>query len=269
MLDRFNREIFYLRISVTDRCNLRCIYCMPPKGIKLKRAKEILSYEKIIQIVREAAKLGIYKIRLTGGEPLIRKNITFLISQLKAIEGIREVSMTTNGVLLDPMAFELKEAGLDRLNISLDALNPELYKYITRGGDVNRVLAGIEAALEAGFKRTKINMVLLPGINIKCVPEMAAFCQKKNLELQRINHYFLDDHQSLHQATYEAERPLPCSQCNRIRLTADGKLKPCLFSDLEFSVTGKNITDVLKKTILNKPRYGLGCTTRGNWEIGG
>jgi len=144
MLDRFNREIFYLRISVTDRCNLRCIYCMPAKGIKLKRADEILSYEKIIQIVRKAAKLGIYKIRLTGGEPLVRKNISYLVSQLKRLEGIREVSMTTNGILLASMASELKEAGLDRLNISLDSLDPELYKYITRGGNVNRVLEGIE-----------------------------------------------------------------------------------------------------------------------------
>lgn len=269
MLDRFKREIFYLRISVTDRCNLRCIYCMPAKGIKLKRAKEILSYEKIIQIVREAAKLGIYKIRLTGGEPLVRKNISYLVSQLKAINGIQEVSMTTNGVLLASMALELKEAGLDRLNISLDALDPELYKLITRGGDVYRVLEAIEAVLQVGFKKTKINMVLLPGINENCLPKMSAFCQKKGLELQRINRYFLSDHHSLQQTAWEAERPLPCSQCNRIRLTADGKLKPCLFSNQEFSVNSKNITAVLKKTISSKPQHGLGCTTRGNWQIGG
>ena len=269
MLDRFNREIFYLRISVTDRCNLRCIYCMPAKGIKLKRADEILSYEKIIQIVRKAAKLGIYKIRLTGGEPLVRKNISYLVSQLKRLEGIREVSMTTNGILLASMASELKEAGLDRLNISLDSLDPELYKYITRGGNVNRVLEGIEAALEVGFKKTKINMVLLPGINESSVAPMAAFCQKKGLTLQRINRYFLSDHHSFNQAAYEAERPLPCSRCNRIRLTADGKLKPCLFSDQEFPVNSKNITAILKKTIKNKPQHGLSCTTRGNWQIGG
>ena len=269
MVDRFKRDIFYLRISVTDRCNLRGIYCIPAKGIKLKRADEILSYEKIIQIADKAAKLGIHKIRLTGGEPLVRKNISFLISKLKAIEGIQEVSMTTNGVLLAPMASELKEAGLDRLNISLDALDPELYKYITRGGDVFRVLTGIEAALEAGFKKTKINMVILPGLNQSNLAKMAAFCQKKGLTLQRINRYFLSDRKSLIQATYEVERPLPCSQCNRIRLTADGKLKPCLFSDQEYSLNSKNITAVLKRTIRSKPRSGLGCTTRGNWQIGG
>lgn len=242
---------------------------MPAKGIKLKKADEILSYEKIIQIVQEAAKLGIYKIRLTGGEPLIRKNISYLVSKLKALNGIREVSITTNGVLLAAMALELKEAGLDRFNISLDTLDPQLYKVITRGGDINRVLEGIEATLEAGFKNTKLNTVLLPGINESCVPKMAAFCQEKGLTLQRINRYFLSDYNSLNQAAYEAERPLPCSQCNRIRLTADGKLKPCLFSDQEYSIDSQDITTVLKKTIISKPRCGLSCTTRGNWQIGG
>ncbi|RKX68843.1 molybdenum cofactor biosynthesis protein MoeA [candidate division TA06 bacterium] len=268
MLDRFNREIYYLRISVTDRCNLRCYYCMPEHGVKRLRHDQILSYEQIIKIVKEAVKIGIKKIRLTGGEPLVRKGISYLIREIKKIDGINELTMTTNGVLLENMAFELKNAGLDRLNISLDTLDPEKYNEITRIGDIRRVFRGIDAVIKAGFKGTKLNMVLIPGKNDDEVEDMKEFCIKKGLLLQRINHYSLNNLNSINRL-YEAERPLPCSLCNRIRLTANGNFKPCLFSDLEIPIDFNNIIGTIEKAVINKPANGTHCFKRQNWQIGG
>jgi len=268
MFDRYNRRISYLRISVTDRCNLRCTYCMPPKGVPLHPRDVILSYEEIVRIVEEAVRLGISKVRLTGGEPLVRKNIDHLILYLKKIKGIKEVTLTTNGVLLSKMAVDLKQAGLDRINISLDTLDPEKYRTLTGASDLDKVLEGIGATLKAGFKNTKLNMVLVPDINLGCVEKMEKFCREKGLLFQRINHYSLHEHLQTQQ-NYEAERPLSCEQCNRIRLTADGKLKPCLFSDREYPVDLKDIASGLREAIINKPEHGIKCTIRGNWEIGG
>ena len=151
MLDRFDREINYLRISVTDRCNLRCIYCMPEEGIQFKRHEDILRYEQIEQIVKEAAQLGINKVRLTGGEPLVKRDIEFLIERLARIKGIKELCLTTNGVLLAQKAKILKQAGLTSMNISLDTLQPEKFRHITRVGNLDDVLKGIDAAIEEGF----------------------------------------------------------------------------------------------------------------------
>ena len=268
MLDKFNRQITYLRISVTDRCNLRCIYCMPQTGIELKKHSDILSYEEIITIVRNAAELGINKVRLTGGEPLVRKNIEVLVKSLKSIEGIKEISMTTNGTFLENKAIQLKKAGLDRLNISLDTIRGELYYELTRGGDINNVMKGIDASLDAGFKNTKINMVVIPGKNDLLTTEMQNFCNKKGVKLQRINHYFLD-HDHSPNTNKDYERPLPCDSCNRLRLTADGKIKPCLFSDIEIPVFIDTIKENLIKAINAKPVRGACCTTRGIWQIGG
>lgn len=268
MLDRYSRNITYLRISVTDRCNLRCIYCMPSKGVQLKDTNKILSYEEIVQVVREAAGIGISKLRITGGEPLVRRDICHLVESLKGISGIEEVSLTTNGVLLDRMAEGLKTAGLDRINVSIDTLDSQKYQEMTRGGDILRVLAGVEAAISAGFQNIKINMVILPRYNMSDIEKMESYCQEKGLVLQRINHYSLEDRESCSQ-DYLAERPLSCDTCNRIRLTADGKFKPCLFSDEEYPVDFSDIPSSLKQAILNKPEHGLSCTVRGNWEIGG
>lgn len=268
MYDRFNRKITYLRIAVTDRCNLRCTYCMPEEGIKLKRHQDILSYEEIANIAGEAVKLGVHKFRLTGGEPLVRKNISRLVEALKKIDGLKELCMSTNGVLLSRFACELKQAGLDRLNISLDTLDPDKYRKITRVGDIKNVFSGIDAALKAGFSGVKLNMVLIPGFNTDEVEKMKEFCRNKGLMLQRINHYSLEDRCSLHRE-YQAERPLDCSRCNRIRLTADGKLKPCLFSDREITVDMKDIGLSLRKAVLAKPREGTSCFSRENWQIGG
>jgi cyclic pyranopterin phosphate synthase len=271
MFDSYSRQIDYLRVSVTDRCNLRCTYCMPEQGIQLKSHTDILSYEKIVLIASAAAGLGIRKVRLTGGEPLVRRDIAFLVRGLKSVPGIREVSLTTNGTLLEPLAAELRQAGLDRLNVSLDTLDAEKYRQVTRGGDIGAVLAGIRAANEAGFPGTKINMVLIPGFNDGEVEAMNAFCQGHGLRLQRIHHYSLHDLRSVQEAqsALEAERPLSCRVCNRLRLTADGKLKPCLFSDREFAVDFGDIRASLERAVRAKPPYGVACVNRGNWQIGG
>ncbi len=268
MLDRFNREITYLRISVTDRCNLRCTYCMPARGVKLKSHDEILTLEQIAEICRVASGMGIWKVRLTGGEPLVRKNIAHLVKILKEIRGIKELCLSTNGTLLAPLAQELRKAGLSRVNISLDTLDPERYRELTRGGDIQKVFEGIEAVKKAGFSGTKINMVLIPGFNTDEIDQMFEFCQKKELVLQRINHYSLDSRLKAGYH-YEAERPPDCTKCNRIRITADGMFKPCLFSEHEIPVDFNDIESGIRLAVQRKPALGQNGTRRGNWEIGG
>ena len=268
MLDKFNREINYLRISVTDRCNLRCTYCMPPEGIPKKKHVDIISYEDIIKVVRSAVEIGINKIRITGGEPLVRKDIISLIKGIKSVPGVEELVMTTNGVLLEQMAWELRKAGIDRINISLDTLDPKKYKGLVKTGEISLVLNGIEKVIEAGFTDTKINMVLIPGFNDDEIEDMKKFCKSKGLSLQRINHYSLHDINSINRK-YKAERPLKCSVCNRIRLTSEGKLKPCLFSDLETPLDKDDPEKSLRQAVLSKPRQGSMNNTSGNWEIGG
>src|ERR1035437_3517974 len=160
MLDHYNRNINYLRISVTDRCNLRCRYCMPEEGIELIRHEDILSFEEIVEVVKVGVSKGINRLRLTGGEPLVRKGIVSLVGMLTQIEGIEEVSMTTNGTLLAEYATELASAGLKRVNISIDTLDPEKYRELTIGGDINSVLKGIKAAKGAGLSPIKLNCVV-------------------------------------------------------------------------------------------------------------
>ncbi len=165
MLDCFNRQINYLRISVTDRCNMRCTYCMPEGGVKLFKHDEILSFEEIYNFVKIAVTLGIEKVRLTGGEPLVRQGFPNLVKMISSIEGIKDLSMTTNGLLLFDYAEILKENGLKRINISLDTLIPENYKKITRGADIEKVLKGIEKAKQLGFDPIKINCVIKDNSN--------------------------------------------------------------------------------------------------------
>ena len=265
MLDKFNREINYLRISLTEKCNLRCIYCMPEEGIPLKQHKEILRYEQIEQIVKEAAKLGINKVRLTGGEPLIKKDIEILIKKLAAIKEIKELSLTTNGILLAQNAKKIRQAGLTGLNISLDTLQPEKFKSITRGGNLADVLQGIDQAVNEGFK-IKINMVVLKDINEDEINDVRKFCLHKGIKLQLINHFNL---QSNKNDDYFFDRPPKCKNCNRIRLLSDGVLKPCLHSDAEYKVNYDNITESLENTILSKPERGSSCSSRKMFEIGG
>ena len=268
--DRSGREINYLRISVTDRCNLRCEYCMPPGGIELKGHGDMLTYEEIVSIVGAAVRLGIGKVRLTGGEPLVRKSIDGLVRMLREIDGLEEVSMTTNGILLTPeTAAGLKDVGLDRLNISLDSLDPARYRDITRGGDVTDVLRGIDAAQAAGFEGTKVNMVVsLPGSR-EDVGMMKSFCAREGLVLQTINRFTLSKRTSETESPHDFDRPLPCERCNRLRLTADGYLKPCLFSDVEVKVDFDDIEGSIRKAVAAKPEEGTSCSDRSMRQIGG
>lgn len=241
---------------------------MPEEGVLPKSHHDILSYEKMVEVAWEAIQLGIKKIRLTGGEPLVRKGVLYLVEQLKKLPGLEELTLSTNGVLLDTMARPLKEAGINRINISLDTLDPGKYKTLTRIGDIKHVLKGIAAVIAAGFENTKINMVLIPGVNENEVEAMQQFCKEKGFTLQRINHYSLEDIRSIDR-NYVAERPLECSRCNRIRMTADGKLKPCLFSDLEIPLDFNHLRECLIKAIRSKPESGSSNASRQNWQIGG
>ena len=268
LLDKFNRKIEYLRISVTDRCNLRCIYCMPGTMFVPKSHDQILSYEQIGSLSKVAAKMGITKIRLTGGEPLVRKDIERLIAELAAIDGIEEVCMTTNGTLLAEYAALLKQNGLTRVNISIDSLNAEKYKQITRGGILNQALEGVDAAIEADLTPIKINMVILDDTVEEEIERMGAFCEEKNLQLQKIMHFQLYDRTDLSRR-FQAERPPKCENCNRLRLTADGFLKPCLFSNDEVKVNFGDIGGSILEAVAGKPKNGSSCRNRLMNQIGG
>ncbi|MBF8251344.1 MAG: GTP 3',8-cyclase [Deltaproteobacteria bacterium] len=195
--DSYNRKIDYLRISVTDRCNMRCAYCMPLEGIKLIPHHEVLHYGEIREIVKAGALLGIKSIRLTGGEPTIRRDLSRFISMLKEVEGIEEVTLTTNALLLSKLAQEFKDAGMDRVNISLDSLKPERFSEITRGGDLKAVLEGIQAALDADLSPVKLNVVVIPGFNDDEIEDMAALSIERPLHVRYIEFMPIGD-QRLH-----------------------------------------------------------------------
>ncbi|HAZ10712.1 MAG: cyclic pyranopterin phosphate synthase MoaA [Omnitrophica bacterium GWA2_41_15] len=188
LIDSFGREIDYLRVSITDRCNMRCIYCMPPEGILHRPHSEILSFEEIHRIVNVAVRLGISKVRITGGEPLVRKGIALLIKNLRRINGLNEIALTTNGVYLKEYALSLKEAGLDRVNISLDSLMPEKFQEITRGGNLKSVLEGIDSGLSAGFSSLKINVVLMKAFNAQEVLDFANLARTRPLHVRFIEY---------------------------------------------------------------------------------
>lgn len=268
MLDNYNREINYLRVSVTDRCNLRCVYCSGQADFVMKSHMDILSYEAIAEIVRVGAGLGITKVRLTGGEPLIRKNLDILVRYLKNIDGIREVVMTTNGTLLKSQARTLKNAGLDRINISLDTLEESVYEEITSGGKLGDVLDGIEETILVGFTKTKINMVVIPGVNEKEISSMKEFCAEKGLKLQLIKLFSLNE-KKVAESNHGYDRPPRCSSCNKIRLLADGTIKPCLYTDKEVSIDFEDIKSSLLKAVNLKPERGDTCTERAMSQIGG
>jgi len=184
--DRFNRRLNYLRISVTDRCNLRCRYCMPEEGIRLLRHEDILSYDEITGFTRVAVNKGINKVKITGGEPLVRKGIVTLVSMLAEIKGIEDFSMTTNGILLRQFARDLRSAGLQRVNISLDTVDRENFSYITRSGSLNDVFEGVEAARESGLFPIKINCVVNESGEEEYAREVAEYCRENDLEIRYI-----------------------------------------------------------------------------------
>jgi cyclic pyranopterin phosphate synthase len=265
MLDPYRRTINYLRISVTDKCNLRCVYCMPAEGVPHRSHEEFLSLEQITEVVRAAVPLGLRKVRLTGGEPLVKKGIVELVRMIRQVPGLKHLGMSTNGVLLAGLAADLREAGLDSLNISLDSLDAGRYHDITRVGDIRQVLAGIEAARSQGFP-IKINMVVLDHTCTAEIEEMRAFCRSRCLQLQLINHYSLSRGKI---DNYRFDRPPDCAKCNRIRLLADGHLKPCLHSDLEIPLDFDDLAASLREAVRRKPERGTVCRSRSMVEIGG
>ncbi|MDO4443102.1 MAG: GTP 3',8-cyclase MoaA [Slackia sp.] len=334
MKDSHGRTIDYLRISLTDRCNLRCIYCMPEEGVHALAHEDILSLEEIERLVRIAADMGITRVRLTGGEPLVRRGVVDLVRALRETPGIENVALTTNGILLPRMAEELKAAGLSRVNISLDTLDADQYAAITRRGSFEEAMAGIDAALEAGFSPVKVNAVVVKSLNqdvlsfarmsidrplhvrfIEYMPvgESAGSCGcgwgKEDVIASDDLRAMIDEQAreagigglvpaSKHRPAgwgparyFEFENALGtvgfisplsrhfCSECNRLRLTADGKIRPCLFSDNEFDVRGvlrsgagdDAVRDVLYAALGEKPddHHDRVGTDRGMSQIGG
>jgi GTP 3',8-cyclase len=265
MLDRFKRDISYLRISVTDKCNLRCRYCMPAEGVPVRAHAEFLSFEQITSVVRAGVRLGMTKVRLTGGEPLVKRGIVDLVRMIKGVEGVAHLGMTTNGTLLGQHVVQLRDVGLDSINVSLDTLNGARFREITRGGDIREVLDGIWDAIDAGFP-VKINMVVLDDTPDAEVSRMRAYCERVGARLQLINHYALDKEK---REGYRFDRPPSCATCNRVRLMADGMLKPCLHSDQEVKLDFSRLEESLREAVLAKPERGGVCTNREMSQIGG
>ncbi len=253
MFDRFDRRIHYLRISVTDRCNLRCQYCMPPEGVLLFRHQDILSFEEIRDFTAIAVELGVDKVRLTGGEPLLRRGIVTLVRMLADLPGIRDLAMTTNGTLLDRYAVDLRAAGLMRLNVSLDSAIPERYAEITRGGKLDRVLEGIAVARAAGFERIKLNCVIEASPDEDDARSVARFGAAEGLEVRYIHRMHTE--QGIFHPVIGGEGG-DCARCNRMRLTATGLVTPCLFSNHSWSVRQLGAREALLAALAAKPESG-------------
>jgi len=278
MRDPFGRDIDYLRISVTDRCNLRCIYCIP-EGMEWIEKADILSYEEIERLVRILGRLGLRRLRLTGGEPTVRRQLPRLVEMLAAIEGIEEISLSTNGLKMTELAAPLRRAGLSRVNVSLDSLDEGCFREITRGGDLRKVLAGIEAAEKEGLLPIKINVVVMRGKNDGEITDFALLTQQRPWNVRFIEMMPLEGNVGEQEARYvstdEVRRSLEalgglepaeavrgngpatyfrypgapgtvgfisplnhnfCDRCNRLRLTANGRLRLCLFGDNEIDL---------------------------------
>ncbi len=266
MYDRFNRNINYLRISVTDRCNLRCSYCMPEEGIQLLRHADILTYDEIASFTRVAVANGVFKVRITGGEPLVRKGITALVRMISDIPGITDLSMTTNGILLKQYASELKSSGLHRINISLDTVDPVRFASLTREGNISDVFDGIEAAKNASLLPVKINCVIKESKEEEDAVGVTKYCLDNNLEIRYIRQM---DLVRGHFSTVEGGTGGDCHLCNRLRLTANGKLKPCLFDNIEFDIRQLGYEEAFRLAIEKKPECGTVNDTGTFYNIGG
>ncbi|MCX7654942.1 MAG: radical SAM protein [Treponemataceae bacterium] len=271
MFDRFGRSIEYLRISITDRCNLRCRYCMPQENPFFLPPESLLSREAILTIAEEAVSAGITKIRFTGGEPLLRQDLVDIIKALGRLPRLKILAITTNGTLLADQAASLKKAGLQRVNISLDTMDPGLFQWLTRGGNITTVFRGIQAAREVGLS-IKINTVVLSphllcegGFSNQNIEEIQAFASSIGAEHQCIAQYKLGE--SKEDSPYE--RPPPCENCNRLRLLATGFLKPCLHSDITIPIDMDNIEGSLRQAIEAKPYRGNRCRPQNINHIGG
>ncbi len=299
--DTYNRKIDYLRLSITDRCNLRCRYCMPEEGVAAKPHTNMMSYEEIIAFAHLAAQAGITRIRLTGGEPLVRKGVVDLVSSLNAIEEIQEVSITTNGILLAQYSQALFDAGLRRVNISIDSLDPDVYAKLTRWGKLEDALGGMKAALAVGMEPVKINAVVLKGLNdnlepfaqltrdypvhVRFIEYMPAFYEEghdnfisgeeleaKILALGSVGksespggagpaRYFKLAGAKGTLGLIGSSKGHFCESCNRLRLTADGKLRTCLFSDQEIDLLPalrggrpEDLMELIQRALKEKPK---------------
>ena len=266
MYDRFRRRIDYLRISVTDRCNLRCAYCMPPGGGRQARRKDILTFAEIAAFAACAAEPGVTKLRLTGGEPLLRKGIAELVRMLAPIPGLKDLSMTTNAILMTEHAADLRQAGLRRVNVSLDTVDPGRYRALTRGGDLAEVLRGIAAARKAGLSPIKVNCVVKTGRDEPDARAVARYCAQQGLEVRFIPEM---DIAAGRFGVVLGGSGGDCRRCHRLRLTSDGYLKPCLFSDVAFPVRGLDPRKVIRRAVAAKPRCGTASRAHGFYSIGG
>lgn len=302
MIDGFGRRVEYLRVSVTDKCNLRCVYCMPEEGTAWLRRDEILSYEEIATVVRVMARMGLRRVRLTGGEPLVRKDLDRLAAMIAAVGGIDDISLSTNAVLLAPIAERLRRAGVDRMNISLDSLRPERADVIARRqGTLRRVMEGLDAALAAGFAPIKVNVVLMRDWNDDELADFAELSRDRPLHVRFIEVMPTESNVRLSAdgfvscdevlarlsdldelkpvagppgngpATYYrlpgalgtvgAITPMShnyCGSCNRMRLTADGQLRPCLFGAIQTPLrdalrSGRPLVPLIEETLRIKP----------------
>lgn len=324
--DQFNRAISYMRISVTDKCNLRCVYCMPEQGLPWMKNSDILTYDEYERLVRAFAPLGLQKVRITGGEPLVRPHTAQLVAKLKAVPGIRDISLSTNAVLLADQARELAAAGLNRVNISLDTLRPDRFREIARRDGLDKVMAGIDAAIAYNFQPIKINVVAMRGFNDDELLDLARLSMERevhvrfievmpveeNLELEKEAHISADEilYRLLELGEFQpVDGPsgngparyfqLPgakgtvgvispmshnyCDKCNRVRLTADGHLRLCLFGDNEIDLrtplrqgaTLSDLGDIFKAALKIKPErhyLSLGKTAsamRAFSQVGG
>ncbi|HOX78729.1 MAG TPA: radical SAM protein [Bacteroidales bacterium] len=266
MFDRFDRQINYLRISVTDRCNLRCTYCMPADGITLLRHEDILSYDEIVEVAQIAAEMGVSKIRLTGGEPLVRKGITNLVKMLASIPGIVDLSMTTNGILLERFAQELKDAGLQRVNISFDTLDAERFRKITRGGDIEEVKKGIMKAREVGLTPVKINCVTGYEMDPEDAARVKEFSEANGFQVRFIRQMDLASGEFY---VVDGGDGGNCNRCNRLRLTSNGIVKPCLFNAIGYNVRELGAREAILQAVSNKPRCGTANSEEEFSWIGG
>ncbi len=266
MLDHFNRKINYLRISVTDRCNLRCKYCSPDGEFNHKDPQSIISYEEIQDVVTIAVSMGIDKIRLTGGEPLVRKGIVELVKMISEVNGVKDIALTTNGILLGRFAHKLADAGLHRINISLDTMNPEKYALTTGGGKLEKVLSGIESAKQAGLSPIKINCVIKAKEDEPDAVKVKEFCIKNGLQARFIEKM---DLKTGHFGIVHGGTGGDCKNCNRLRLTSDGKMKPCLFSDIEYDIRKTGIKKAIEFAINAKPKKGSVSNYSYFYNIGG
>ncbi|TCK97744.1 cyclic pyranopterin monophosphate synthase subunit MoaA [Natranaerovirga hydrolytica] len=299
MKDNYGRTINYLRVSVTNRCNLKCQYCIPKSMTYKENEKALLSLDELYQVIKAYCEIGINKVRITGGEPLVREGIIEWISRVSKLPQIKDLAMTTNGVLLKKYAKDLKEAGLNRLNISLDSLDPDSYKSITGGGQLSSVLEGIQTAQMVGLAEIKINTVLIKDFNDHCITSFVDWTKKEAIDVRFIELMPIGEGiqwskdrfvsaetvlkkvpelykiETLDQSSPATYYQLPdgkgkvglikpvsckfCNRCNRMRLTAEGKIKYCLLSEETFDMkkslrNEKEINGAVKKTILNKPK---------------